>query len=296
MSRTIEEIKAEMTQAFMNDATTQTAYGFAANSKFSDHFSTLSIENILFYVFAVCAYTIERLTETHLSQVEATIKALRPHTCTWYQTMALAFRYGETLDPNTATYATVATSDTLMPISQCAVTENSGGGLTIKVATTDSSGSLTPLEPSVLTAFKSYMADIKDAGIATNILSQAGDRLQLDLTVYVDATVFNLDGTLITEPTRPVENAIREYLTMLPFNGELVLEHLIDHLQGVRGVEVPHINTATTCAIDPTGMSGNGYANMTAIDVRTTPESGFFRISFSSSDDWASTITYRSKS
>ena len=101
MARTIEEIKEQMASAFMSDSAAQSAYGFGEGETFSSRFSKASIESILFYVFAVCAYVIERLTESHLREVSEVVRALRPHTLTWYQQKSLAFRYGEAIDDAT---------------------------------------------------------------------------------------------------------------------------------------------------------------------------------------------------
>ena len=284
-----------MTTAFMSDSAAQTVYGFGEGRKFSAYFSKASIESILFYVFAVCAYVIERLTETHLRDVTAVVKALRPHTLSWYQKKALAFRYGEAIDDATADYPKEASADTEFPVSQCAVTEADTGGLTIKVATADRDGNLTYLTQDRLTAFKSYISRVKDAGIKTTIISMAGDRLTLRMIVYVDGTIYAANGSLISEPVKPVEEAVKSYLTRLPFNGELVLEHLTDYLQTVEGVEVPHITQATCAAVSATGQSTSGYDAASPIDVRITPESGYFLVSFNPSDSWASSIEYRFK-
>ena len=271
----------------MNDTAAQSAYGFCENERFSSRFSKVSIENILFYIFALCAYTIERLTDTHLQQVTAVCQQLRPHTLTWYQQQALAFRYGEAINDNTGQYNQPPTDNTLMPISHCAVTEADTNGLIVKVATADNKGNLSPLSDSMLKAFASYINRVKDAGIHLNIISHTADTLVLSMTIYVDIAVFNLDGTLVGEPVKPVEEAVKKYLTLLPFNGELVLEHLTDYLQNIDGVEVPHINSAQ-------------YANpatadtLTDIDVRITPFSGYFNVNFETADR-QSTIQYRPK-
>ncbi len=293
--RTIEEIKEAMTSAFMNDTAAQTAYGFGEGEKFAAHFSKASIESILFYVFAVCAYTIERLTATHLTEVEQLLTALRPHTLTWYQTKALAFRLGESINPDTADYDTEATTDTSLPVAQCAVSDAEEGGIVIKVATTDANGDLCALNTTTLSAFSSYINDVKDAGIRTTILSTAGDRLKLNMIVYVDGTMFAADGSLLSEPSKPVQTAVKEYLTKLPFDGELVLEHLTDYLQQVEGVEVPHVVKGQVAAVSSDSQNSSGYEAFTDIDVRTTPASGYFKVSFDSSDDWCSTVEYRIK-
>lgn len=282
-----------MTTAFMSDTAAQTAYGFGENLKFSARFSKASIESILFYVFAVCAYAIERLTETHLRQVTQTVSSLRPHTLAWYQQKALAFRYGEAIDDATADYITDETADTEKPVSQCAVSEGSGGGLVLKVATADEAGNLSPLPTDKLQAFETYIGRVKDAGIRTTIISRSGDRLTLGMVVYVDGTVYKKSGELISEPVRPVEVAVKTYLQRLPFNGELVLEHLTDYLQTLDGVEVPHINFARVAQVSSDGQTATAYSDARSVDVRVTPDSGYFVISFDSSDDYYSTIEYR---
>lgn len=287
MARTIEEIKQTMTSAFMNDSAAQSAYGFGENERFSSRFSKVSIENILFYIFALCAYTIERLTDSHLQQVTAVCQQLRPHTLTWYQQQALAFRYGEAINDNTGQYDQPPTDNTLMPISHCAVTEADTNGLIVKVATADSNGNLSPLSDSMLVAFSSYINRVKDAGIRLTIISNAADTLVLSMTIYVDIAVFKLDGTLVGEPVKPIEEAVKKYLTLLPFNGELVLEHLTDYLQQIDGVEVPHINSAQYANPDTEDA-------LTDIDVRVTPFSGYFNVNFDT-DYRQSTIQYRPK-
>lgn len=294
MARTVDEIKQEMTTAFMADEAAQEAYGFASGTKFASRFSRLSIESILFHAFAVCAYAVERMAEAHLREVQDTVSAMRPHTLVWYQKKALAFRFGEAIDDSTADYAE-ADTDATMPVAQCAVSEAEGGGLVFKVASEDADGNLTPLAADHLQAFTAYMARVKDAGIKTTIITRAGDRLTLALTVYVDGTVMNTDGTLLDSPEKPVEEAVRSYLKQLPFNGELVLEHLTDYLQEVDGVEVPHVVSATTASISATAQTESGYGEATAIDVRATPESGYFVVSFDTADSWASSIEYRLK-
>ena len=284
-----------MTSAFMSDAAAQSAYGFGQGRTFSALFGKASVESILFHVFAVCAYAVERLTETHMAEVAATVAALRPHTLAWYQQKALAFRYGEPIDDATADYAADETPDTEKPVSQCAVVEADDGGLIIKVATTDQNGDLTYLPQDRLTAFRSYIGRVKDAGVKTTVTSMAGDRLTLKMTVYVDGTVFTADGELISEPVRPVEQAVKQYLTRLPFNGELILEHLTDYLQTVGGVEVPHVSEASCAAVSADGQDAGGYEAPAPIDVRHTPQSGYFAVSFDPEDSWASTIEYRFK-
>ena len=73
----------------------------------------------------------------------------------------------------------------------------------------------------------------------------------------------------------PLRDAIKAYMKQLPFNGELILAHLVDHLQRVEGVIIPHIISAQSSWIDPTA---NGYQTAQPINVRAIPVSGYFEM------------------
>ena len=47
MARTIDQIKTDLKQAFMQETTLQEKYGFAANADFDSTFSRFSIESLL---------------------------------------------------------------------------------------------------------------------------------------------------------------------------------------------------------------------------------------------------------
>lgn len=295
MSRTIEEIKRQMTDAFMQDSAAQTAYGFAEGETFYSHFSRASIESILFYVFAVCAYVIERLTETHFRQVSDLVRQLRPHTLAWYRQKALDYRTGQSLPDGSDVYSDEGlTEDEIAarkPVHQAAATESSDdAGIVIKIATTDSDGLLAPLSRLTVQNFTDYIDRVKDAGVKITVISRAGDLLRLHLVVYYDPAILDSTGLHVEDNYRPVEKAVHDYMRLLPFNGELVLEHLTDHLQTVEGVEVPHIVSAESAA-----MGELAYEDFADIDVRVIPASGYFRVSFDSSDSFCSTIEYRTR-
>ncbi len=281
-----------MTSAFMSDPAARSAYGLGEGETFAARFGPASVESILFGVFALCAHAVERILEAHLRDAEALVAARRPHTLEWYRRRALAFRLGEAVDDATADYATAPAADTVTPVGQAAVVEAEGGGLVVKAAAL-SGGGLAPLSADHLAALRAYLARVKDAGVRLTVISRAGDRLRLSMVVYVDGTLYAPDGALLAEPRRPVEEAVREYLTLLPFNGELVVEHLTDHLQAVAGVEVPHVVSAASASVSASGQAEGGYGPMEDIDVRRTPESGYFLVSFDPSDDWASAVEYR---
>ena len=58
MARTINDIKKQMTDAFMADDAVRESYGFVEGDTFNGKFSSVSIESIIFYIIAACQYTI----------------------------------------------------------------------------------------------------------------------------------------------------------------------------------------------------------------------------------------------
>ena len=61
MARSVAEIKKTMTDAFMADATIREKYGLSVNDTFSSKFSSVTIENILFFIVAACCHVLEVL-------------------------------------------------------------------------------------------------------------------------------------------------------------------------------------------------------------------------------------------
>ena len=69
--RTIDEIKKEITDAWMHDEVLAKAYGYEVGSAWK--FSRVSIENVLCFIMATVVWTHERLFERHREEVEAYI-------------------------------------------------------------------------------------------------------------------------------------------------------------------------------------------------------------------------------
>ncbi|WPC10730.1 hypothetical protein LEQ05_12810 [Riemerella anatipestifer] len=119
------------------------------------------------------------------------------------------------------------------------------------------------------------MSEIKDAGVKITIINYLPDILRLQMKIYRDPLVLDPNGQSILTGKKPVEDAIKAYLKKLPFNGELVLAHLVDELQKVEGVRIPNITLAESKWID---ADVNDYGNFQPVDVRTIPISGYFKI------------------
>lgn len=277
MARNRAAIKLEMTTAFMANENLAGTYGFTVGALFADEFSLVSFENIVFDFLSYFMFLLEQLFDTHKKEVDDIIEAKMPHRPSWYRSKAKAFQYGFDLIEDSDKYDNTGfTSDVIEAskiIKYSAVTQN-GGQLLIKIAS-ENNGVLTPITAPQKAAFDAYIAEIADCGVKYIVVNNKPDILDLYMTVFIDPLVLDQYGMSILEGNYPVQDAILEYMKELPFNGELVLAHLVDKLQQVEGVRIPHIVNALSQIID---MSTNEYLPKQPINVKTVPESGYFTI------------------
>jgi hypothetical protein len=277
MARSIIDIKNEMTSSFMTNEKIANAYGFIVGGVFNEEFSIASFENIFFDIIAFSIWVLENLFDTHKKEVDDIIEAKMPHRPSWYRTKALAFQYGFALIVNTDKYDNTGfTEDQVLEskiIKYAAVTP-SAGQILIKIAT-EAAGVLAPITPEQKASFEAYILEIADCGVKYLIVNHLPDILLLNLQIYRDPLVLDSSGMSILNGNYPVQDAINEYMKELPFNGELVLAHLIDKLQKAEGVVIPHLVNAESQVID---INTNIYNDPEPINVKTIPVSGYFTV------------------
>jgi hypothetical protein len=277
MARTLIDIKNEMTSSFMANEKNANAYGFAPGSVFNDEFSIVSFENIQYDIVAFSIWVLENLFDTHRKEVDTIIDEKMPHRASWYRTKAKAFQYGFALIPDTDKYNNTGFTPEQIEASKvikyAAVTQ-SAGQILIKIAT-EVNGVLSPIAPEVKAAFEAYVLEIADCGVKYFIVNHLPDILLLNLKIFRDPLVLDSSGMSILNGNYPVQDAINEYMKELPFDGELVLAHLIDKLQKAEGVVIPHLVNAESQSID---INTNVYNPAAPINVKTIPVSGYFKI------------------
>lgn len=285
MARKIEEIQqsilfAKNTEKELDDLTT--------NSK-------TAIWQLWIYIVSVAIWTLETLFDKHKAEVNDALAQLKPHSPRWYRNKALAFQDGFALiqdsDVFRSDYYDIAT-DKWIPateeeirnskiIKYSAVTESAvESRLIIKIAT-EINNELSPISNDKKNNFEKYINEIKDAGVRVTVVNYEPDILKLQLKIYRNPLVLDGNGTLVLTGAgvggNPVKDAIRQYMKDLPFNGELILAHLVDKLQKIEGVEIPHIEGSSTRWID---SSSGVYGNFTGVDVKKIPSSGYFKVVF----------------
>lgn len=267
MARSIGVIQQEMLDSITAD---ENLAGLNSQSK-------VSIYGLIVFIVAFSIWVLENLFDTHKKEVDEIIEAKMPHRASWYRTKAKEFQYGFPLIQDTDNYDNTGyTADQVMnsKIIKYAAVTPSAGQLLIKIAT-EVSGVLAPITPEQKASFAAYILEIADCGVKYIVINQLPDMLLLNLKIFRDPLVLDATGMSILNGNYPVQDAINEYMKELPFNGELVLAHLVDKLQQVEGVRIPHIVYASTRTFD---TNYNQYRNSWPIDVKTVPESGYFTI------------------
>jgi hypothetical protein len=231
------------------------------------------------FTFIICyaIWLLENLFDTHNKEVQDVIKRDKAHRPSWYKTKALSFQYGFALISDTDEYNNTGhTEEGILnsKVIKYAAVTSSGGQLSIKIAT-ETAGVLSPIAPEVKSAFEAYILEIADCGVKYLVVNHLPDILLLNLKIFINPLVLDSTGMSILNGNYPVQDAINEYMKELPFDGELVLAHLIDKLQKAEGVVIPHLINAESQAID---INTNVYKVAQPIDIKTIPESGYFTI------------------
>lgn len=243
MAREIKVIKDEMTAEFISNPAVVEKYGLDTEKSFDAQFSKASIESILFYVFAFCAWTVEKLFDTHKAEVTNYIDEMKPHSLRWYVNKVKEFRFGQSLIPDTDQYDDTGLTDediATMQIVKYASAEETNGALYVKVAK-DNAGVRGQLTEDEVNALTSYMNEVKDAGVRIYIRNAPAVDFKIDITIYYNPQVLNDNGESLIDGGTPVVDAIKDYIENLPFNGEFRNVELIDRLQQVNGVVIPEL-------------------------------------------------------
>lgn len=279
MAREPQEIKKEIGQSYISNASVQEAYNIAEDAVFDDEFSTASFESIVFGIIAVAVWALEKLFDIHSSKVDVAIYENKPGTARWYRNMALAFQFGFNLltDDDQFDNAGMTTEqiEASKIIKYCSVKESNESSRVIVKIASESAGSLIPLTLTQINSFKAYMSEIAYAGVKLNIVNNPADKLLLTMRIYRNPLVIDETGNNILTGGKLVEDAVENYIKNLPFDGELVINDLIEHLRNVPGVENAHIISAASNYKD---LVLDEYTDFVNIDVKTIPVAGYFEI------------------
>lgn len=268
MARSIEQIQQSIFTARKDTALTD----LTSTSK-------TAIWRLFIYIISVAIYAFEVILDKHYSDVSQKLTEEKAHTARWYRSKALAFQFGFDLvvdsdEFNNTNYTTEQISESKIVKYAAVVEAENDSRLIVKIAG-ETDGELNRLNEQEVASFKTYMQEIRDAGVKLTVINYEADKLFLDLQINYDPLVLSANGQHLINANYPVVDAIKAYMKELPFNGELVLAHLVDKLQQVEGVLIPTIMSASTSWIDE---NTNSYGDAIGIAVKTIPVSGYFKV------------------
>ena len=268
MARTIQEIQTLILQAKAQEPALD-----SLNSTFK-----VAIWRLWVYIIAVAIWSLEKLFDQHRADIDKRLAELKPHTARWYRSKALAFQYGFNLLPDSDKFNNVGHTEEQIEASKIvkysAVIESKNEGRLIVKIAGEQGNTLQPITDAQKQAFEAYLQEIKDAGVRLSVVNYQPDVLHLQMKIIYDPLVLDSNGQSIIHATKPVEETIKSYLKRLPFNGELVLAHLIDVLQQAEGVKIPHLVLAQSKNI----TIGGGYGAFETIEISKIPTAGYFTI------------------
>ena len=262
MARTVAEIKKQMTDAFMADAAIREKYGLREGDTWSGSFSSVSLESIMFFIVAACCHVLEVVFEEYVKVVDDKVSMAVVASVPWYYKMAKAFQYGDSLvlNEDTQQYGYAAIHEGKQVVKYAAVRDR---GTSVQILVSgEKDGKPVALSNSVLTVFKEYMNRVKVAGVVLSIRSKNADKMVIMAKVYVDSLVINSDGTLISDGSKPVEEAINAYLANIVYGGTFNKTKLTNAILGVEGVsdvEIGECSYMEDGGTEYTVIKGNNY-------------------------------------
>ena len=200
--------------------------------------SRRSIWRLFAWVIAYIQSLFEQKTDLFKSEIETIVDYSVPNTASWLQQKAFKFQYDAvtpqviTLVDLVPTYPIV--NEDLQIVSRCSVKADLSNNVKIKVAKSEPPVALTSGERSAL---QDYINVIGCAGINYLVSSGTSDKLYIQADIYYQGQY----SAIISDN---VISAIENYLSQLPFDGQLLvsdLERTIRQTTGVKDVVLKNV-------------------------------------------------------
>ena len=220
MSRTIEEIEAEIQQSKSDSPVLAEI----------DSSSRFSVWGAIVFVVATAIWVLEQLFDRHKTEIEARLAQNIFGSAEWFILKVKEFQLGDDLvrDENGALgYAQIATEKRI--VTQASI--STGANAVIKVAKTDAaSGTPTQLSATELAALRGYVDRLQPPGAYILVNSLPADVVKLSVEVYYNPL---LD---VTSLSTQIEQAIKTYFFNLPFSGKILRSKVVDVIQAIEGI------------------------------------------------------------
>ena len=226
MARSINTIKQQMLDAKAADSNLN---GLTSNSK-------TAIWLLWCYIVAACINIFEQLLDAYKIEIENIADTAIPGTNKWVQDRTFRFQYDSTIpqilevnDDLTLSYPIV--DDTKKIVKRCSVTTGTNKIVSIKVAKATSATDDTPtqLNTPEYNSLVGYWELVGFAGVTYNVINKVSDKISITATLYYQ-------GQYASTVQNDVENAIKNYMASIPFDGKFRVSQLEDTIQSVVGV------------------------------------------------------------
>ena len=243
--------------------------------------SKYAIYRVFSYIVATAIFIFETFLDTHYREIDTQLANQKALTKPCYRTMALRFQYGDgfSLATDQDYYDNTGKNDTEIEASKiikyAAVTDGDEKGVVVVKIAGKTDAVLAPITEEQKTSVVAYFEEIKGAGTYVNIINFLPDRLYLNIEIYRDPLVLDSEGNSIKTGGKPVEIAINEFMKELPFNGELIIQSLVDKLQLAEGVRIVNVREVKSSWID---AELDDYGQPTQFNVKRIPVSGYYTV------------------
>ncbi len=230
MARTISEIKNIIITAKNNEAALANYNSTSATFLF----------NLWAYIVSVAIWTLEKIFDSHKTEVDNKIANSRNWNKAWFYEQCLLWQYGDDLTWNNDKFSYAVVDLSKRIIKLVAVNEQQDGSILIKVA---KNGGVKLDDTYVgigdgpeMTAFNTYIKQIKIPGMNVQVISYEPDQIQFDLNITYNPQLMTSTGQLISDSSYPVVNAIIAYLKEIKYGGTFNKTKCIDAIQLASGV------------------------------------------------------------
>lgn len=179
----------------------------------------------------------EQLWDIKEAELNSIIAKAAPGTAPWIKQKVLEFQYSATnpqilqLINYVPTYPTI--DESLRIVTRCSVKTDADKNVLIKVAKSDPPVQLATLEYSSLVG---YLSSIMFAGISFNVINLPSDKLYISADVYYD-------GQYSSNIKSAVETTIEDFLSAIPYDGQVKISDLEQCIKNVTGVIDIKLNT-----------------------------------------------------
>lgn len=238
---TTEEVRIEIEKVFVRECARRGMFGLTrddAGKEFSTLFGRTTVIAVILYVVAYMIVLKSQLFAVWKREVEALWQSSRYGTWVWWIETAKKWQKGDAtvVTDGVVGYESV---DESKQIIKAAMVRQNGRSISVYVAK-GTDAELSPLAADELTAFQSYLNNVKPLGINVLAISLPADSIE------VSGEVVYSNELLQNEMKDAVKDRLNEYFRSLSFGATVYVAQMIEEVMSIDGV----VDTALTMKVN----------------------------------------------